>query len=241
MNRPLKDVVNEAVYIVRGQTQDNYTSWGKGELSRSIFTFTNFTITEVLKGDLKETKIVLRQPGGAKDGIEMHVPGAAGFARGEDIVVLLSPKNQDDGSYDVPGLVTGKYLVTERDGKTFLENSMGGGAFYDPQKAAGTLSYNSMLPYDAFKKLARGEPVPEAQLKQYEPSKAPPAKGAFESGHVHSHMPPPKVTPKAAPSAAAVAPIEEERSSLWMPISFGALLTAMAYFIYRMINKGGKG
>ena len=101
INRPFNDVVKESPLIVRGRAADQYTDWGKGGSSKAIFTYTQFIITEVLKGDLKETSILLRQPGGEKDGVELHVPGAAIFNRDEELVVLLGAFDAADKSYDV--------------------------------------------------------------------------------------------------------------------------------------------
>ena len=109
-NRPLGVVVNSAENIVRGKAGESYADWDTVDKKR-IFTYTSLLITEVLKGVLTEKQILIRQPGGSKDGIEMGVPGVANFVVGEDVVLQKKKKNQEDSSYDIPGFTTGKYNV----------------------------------------------------------------------------------------------------------------------------------
>jgi hypothetical protein len=91
VNRPLADVVQESPIIVRGRTGESYSQWDKSGRGQ-IFTYTPFTVSEVLKGALKETRILLRQPGGSAGDVAMNVPGTAMFTADEDVVVLLDEK-----------------------------------------------------------------------------------------------------------------------------------------------------
>jgi hypothetical protein len=250
VNRPIGDVVKEADSIVRGRTGDAYSDWGK--TTRQIFTYTNFVVTEVLKGKISETKILLRQPGGSKDGMEMGVPGAASFSPGEDVVVLLGKKNQDDGSYDVPGLATGKFNIVAGDnGEPTLVNSLGGGAIYDPNKDPRTLSYNARIPLEVFKRVAHGEDVPEASHKQFEESKKPAPPGSYESDHDSAHKPDPKKESKSARSGAGADPNSgsqiqndtqasaEQKASSWVPLSFIALAAIGAFALWFFLRSKG--
>jgi hypothetical protein len=168
VNRPLQDVLDESSIIVRGKTGDSFTEYGVSD--KSIYTYTYFYVTEVIKGDLKKDKIKLRQPGGSKDGLEMHVPGTASFNMDEDVVLLLGDYNKDDDSYDIPGFATGKYIVKEEGSKIYLENSLGASSFYDPNKTLETQSYSSKIEYDLFKKLAQKK-IKNLNFKQFLQSK----------------------------------------------------------------------
>ncbi|MBI2606945.1 MAG: hypothetical protein HYW49_12800 [Deltaproteobacteria bacterium] len=242
MNRPLKDVVQESALIVRGRTGESYSDWGKSE-SRTIYTYTHFAVTEVFKGKLGETNIVLRQPGGSKDGIELHVPGAATFTPGEDIVVLLGPRFAEDGSYDVPGFTTGKYNVIEKDGRVFLESSLGGGEVYHPGKDSHSDSYDSRVPIEVFRELARGGNPPQADRKQF--SSAAPSTGP--KGVTAPQAPtagagtsvPQKTSPSQGVNAAFDTASSEEKRPLWIPLSFLALIAAGGFLIWRLLKKGG--
>ena len=240
MNRPLGDVVNESPIIVRGRTGESYSQWDKSGRGQ-IFTYTSFSISEVLKGSLKETKIILRQPGGNAGNIEMNVPGTANFTSDEDVVVLLGEKNADDDSYDVPGLATGKYnVVPGENGEPYLVNSLGGGAVYEPNKDVRTMSYNSKIPLEVFRRVAKGEDVPEAAHKQYEGSKKSAPPGAFDADH-HKHVAPPTTSPAPSVAPAPNEPVVEAKSgSLWIPISFGifaALAGILLWWILRKDNE----
>lgn len=220
----MSEAVKESPNIVRGRTGESYSKWDKSH--QRIYTYTSFTVTEVLRGNLKETKILVRQPGGSADGMEMNVPGTASFHSDEDVVLLLGEHNSEDESYDVPGFTTGKYnVVNGPNGEPMLVNSLGGAAVYDPKKDTKTLSYNSSVPLEVFRRIAKGEDVPEASHHQYERSNKPAPQGAYEADHDrHSHTVP-KASPsvKAPASDSSVEKPEEPKSNLWVPLSFAAL------------------
>lgn len=243
INRPLGEAVKESAFIVRGKAGESYSDWDK-QGQRRVYTYTYFNVVEVLRGNLKESQILVRQPGGSKDGMEMNVPGVAHFQLGEEVVLLLGEHNSEDDSYDVPGFTTGKYnLVKGERGETFLVNSLGGAAIYDPNKDAKTQSYNSRIPLDVFRRIAKGEEVPEASSPQFKGSQKPAPKGAFEADHdQHSH---PRQPQRPAPVPTKVAgptePIEEESSGggLWVPLSFALLaLSGIAIFLIATRSKG---
>lgn len=243
VNRPLSEAVNEAPNIVRGKTGDSYSDYDKDH--RRIFTYTRFTVTETLRGDLKAgNPILLRSPGGSKDGMEMHVPGAAQFSSDEDVVLLLGARNAEDDSYDIPGFATGKYEVRRgKNGELELINSLGAAAVYDPRKDPKTLSYNARIPLELMRKIARGETVPQATQNQFESSSKPAPPNAYEAGHKHPEVVPSKDLPN-QPHPPSVPPpppsFEPEKkgdttSGLWVPLSFAivGLIGALAawYFL----------
>ncbi len=238
VNRPFNDVIKESPIIVRGRASDQYTDWGKGKQSKAIFTYTTFIISEVLKGELKETSILLRQPGGEKDGTELHVPGAATFQRDEDLVVLLGNKDTDDNSYDVPGLTTGKYNVVEQNGELYLESSLGAAAVYDPNKDAGTMSYNSKIPLDVFRKVAKGQEMANAPSHQFEQSKEKPKANAFEADHEkHSEVAHQEVAKVNAPKEIETKQ-ESQSNSIWITLSFAFMAILGGFTLFKMLAKG---
>lgn len=233
-NRPLGEVVKEAPHIVRGQaTAEPYSDWDKSG-RRSLYTYTPFLVVEVLKGDLKrDSQILLRQPGGSKDGLEMNVPGTARFAQNEEVVVLLSQQNQD-GSYDVPGLTTGKYQIVEgENGEPELVNSLGGGMVYDPAANHETLSYNARIPLEVFRQIARGEQVPESLHKQFE-------RGA-KPGEDEHHPPRGLQSEQSQESEQqAVAEARPAKRSIWLPMVFALLALVGALGLWRIISRKGR-
>lgn len=233
INRPLGDVVKETPNIVRGRAGENYSEWDKTG-RKALYTYTRLDITEVLKGSIRESQILLRQPGGSKDGMEMSVPGTANFNAGEDVVVLLGERNKEDDSYDVPGFTTGKYNVsTSEGGAPVLINSLGGGAVYDPQKAPGTLSYNAKIPLDVFRSVAKGDDIPEAGHRQFQQSPKPAPQTAYDAGHHH-------VEPTPVPSESAVAPVAEptpkNSKSWWIPVSFFIVAVSGIWLVLKLLK-----
>jgi predicted Zn-dependent peptidase len=71
---------------------------------------TELTVKEVLKGELDKSTIEIREIGGTIGQATLEVPAAAQFTRGEDIVVLLSNRDED-GAYELDGMGLGKFYV----------------------------------------------------------------------------------------------------------------------------------
>jgi|GEM_PF-656775 len=114
IDQPFPDTIQDAPVIVRGKIGKRSVNWGTAaDGGKQIYTFNDLDIEEVLKGQIEQKSIVIRELGGEKDGIGMHVAGASHFNVGEDVMVLLSEQNSE-GSYNVRGLMMGKYNV-ERD------------------------------------------------------------------------------------------------------------------------------
>jgi hypothetical protein len=112
ITRPLSEVTQRTPTIVRGRIGSSYADWANNtDGSRRIYTFYDLQVSEVFKGDPKaNSSIQIRELGGEKDGIGMQVSGAAQFSKGEDVVLMLGEKNPD-GSYNVQGLMTGKFAI----------------------------------------------------------------------------------------------------------------------------------
>lgn len=121
IEQPFPDTVQEAPIIVRGKVGKTSANWGKGaDGGKRIYTFNDLDVQEVFKGHLDTRSIVIRELGGEKDGIGMQVAGTSYFEPGEDVVVLLSERNSEN-SYEVRGLMMGKYnLKTDASGKEYL-------------------------------------------------------------------------------------------------------------------------
>lgn len=112
---PFPDLIGEAPAVVRGTIGTSSSDWVLGEDgSKRIYTFYQLQVGEVFKGDVSGTNILVREMGGEKDGVGMQVAGAAQFARGEDVVLLLGEQDKD-GSYEVRGLASGKFNLRRQE------------------------------------------------------------------------------------------------------------------------------
>lgn len=119
--QPFPQIIEQAPVIVRGKVGMNYSDWGKdGEGIKRIYTYYELQVTEVLKGPLRSNSIVFRELGGEKDGVGLQIAGASQFEKGEDVVVLLKSKNSES-SYDIQGMMMGKYNIqTDSTGQEIL-------------------------------------------------------------------------------------------------------------------------
>lgn len=124
--RPFPDVVESAPIVVRGTAGKSYSNWlDDPQGGRILFTFTELSIEEVLKGLPLGNSILVREMGGKKDGVGLEVPGTAVFKQGESVVVFLGNKNQDTvGSYSVWNMMLGKYHIQQKDGDEWLEGGV---------------------------------------------------------------------------------------------------------------------
>ena len=124
VKKTFERAVSDSESIIRGTIGMTYTNWAKvQEGTPRIFTFTELTLDEVLKGDLTVPgkTVILRELGGEKDGVGLQIPGAARFKRGEEVVVFISLPPNADGSFTLRGMEMGKYnLVPGDDGGTYL-------------------------------------------------------------------------------------------------------------------------
>lgn len=118
MPLPFPERIEEADAIVRATVGNSHTEWSTGrDGSKRIYTFTEVTPREVIKESasqpLPSQSFMVRELGGMKDGVGMQVSGTAHLTRGEDVVLMLGRANSD-GSYDIRGMMMGKYNL-ERD------------------------------------------------------------------------------------------------------------------------------
>ena len=242
-NRPLGAVVQEATFIVRGHARSSHSDWGHGSNQRTIFTYTDFEVTENLKGKTHSDRIVLRQPGGSKDDIEMAVPGTAAFSPGEEVVVTLAQADPSDGAYDVLNFTAGKYNVVNENGETYLVNSLSSGEIYDPgSHNPKDLSYTSKVSLQTFKKIIEGSAPEAAEQKQFSPS---PSSSKLTSKTKTSHidqspMPEPTNSAIASPQAHQEK-LDSKDSNPWVIISFLLIFFGVGLGLWWLLGTGAKG
>lgn len=114
VSRPLSETTQKSPTLVRGKVNSSgYSDWVKTpDGGRRIYTYYEIQVSEVFKGDPKSgTSIQIRELGGEKDGVGLQIAGTARFSPGEDVVLTLGEKNAD-GSYDLRGMMTGKFSIT---------------------------------------------------------------------------------------------------------------------------------
>lgn len=118
---PFPQAVQQTERIVRGRVLGSEPAWAIGpDGNRRIYTFIELDLDEALKGEFGGRTLRVRELGGAIGKVGLQVPGTAKFSEGEDVVLFLGRKNSDD-SYDLRGLMMGKYEVRrDESGNEFL-------------------------------------------------------------------------------------------------------------------------
>ena len=89
------------------------------EGGKTIYTFANLDVKEVLKGTLNFNRILIRKIGGSKDGMTLEIPSSPEFTEGEETVLFLGPEKEDH-SFEVTGLELGKYGLQDQNGQVVL-------------------------------------------------------------------------------------------------------------------------
>ncbi|MBI2711523.1 MAG: hypothetical protein HYX41_01495 [Bdellovibrio sp.] len=115
------DSVRGTPVIIRGKVGMSYSDWGHdADGVRRVYTFYEVQGPEGLKGDVAAQSVMIRELGGTKDGVGLVIDGTASFEKGEDVVVFLRDRNSE-GTYDVNGMMMGKYdVVSGSDGHEYL-------------------------------------------------------------------------------------------------------------------------
>ncbi|MEK6578401.1 MAG: hypothetical protein AABZ55_04170 [Bdellovibrionota bacterium] len=186
--RPFSETVQDAPQIARGHIGMTYVDWARSpDGTKRLFTYYELTIDEIIKGTISSKSIQMRELGGEKDGIGMQVAGTAKFTRGEDVVVFLGDKNLDS-SYDVRGMMMGKYNINidEKGQETLVGPGLtapsGSGIVHDDGHAPGQddTQVQTTWTMEALRQLVRDQGG---------------GKKPSESGVVSSKIPGLKVTP----------------------------------------------
>src|SRR5258708_1699020 len=97
--------------IVTGRVTD--ISTGRDINTNAIYTYVTVLVDDVLKGDIAERSIVIKQLGGEIGNEGLRVADQAAFGRGEDVLIFLATRPRDQTLYTT-GLGQGKWLI-ERD------------------------------------------------------------------------------------------------------------------------------
>ncbi len=122
LERPFPDTVQDAPNVIRGKIGATSAEWVKGDDgTKRIYTYYELVVDDSFKGKIERaTTIQIRELGGEKDGVGMHVSGTAQFNKEEDVVVFLGERNADN-SFDLRSMMMGKYnLQKDEEGNEYL-------------------------------------------------------------------------------------------------------------------------
>ena len=105
----LQDLAKKSETIAMARVDDVSARWDENH--KEIYTYINLKVLDGVKGSRKDDVLTIRQLGGSVDNLISYVPGMPAFARGEEVVVFLSPKDRAGYPW-VMGLQQGKYSVS---------------------------------------------------------------------------------------------------------------------------------
>ncbi len=161
---PFSQFTKSTALIIRGVTTNIHAEYSSNQLGeKTIFTYADLSIKDVIKGNVSGSNIKIRRLGGTLDGVTLEVPSSVELNENEDGVFFLS-EERDDHTYEVTGMELGKFLLEKSKGQEILK----GGLFhYSPHThldegtqafQAGDLSEN-LKPWslDQLKDLVRSQ------------------------------------------------------------------------------------
>lgn len=121
----LDRMTKESQLIVYGKVISQYSIWE----DKSIYTYTTIEIYDVLKGNYKSKKVVVKQMGGTVGYISQVVDGTPKLKLGKEVVLFLRDWK---GAYWIHSIVLGHYNVIVEKGKKFVFNDLNNIGLIDP-------------------------------------------------------------------------------------------------------------
>ena len=119
----LVQMARRAQHVVRATVVGQASEW---DPHHKPVTLTKLRVAHRYKGEAP-SEVVVRQPGGAVDGLEMRVAGAARFVSGEDVVLFL--EEAADGRLVPLTMGGGKFAVVKVASGPVLERAVEGLSF----------------------------------------------------------------------------------------------------------------
>lgn len=110
----LGELVTEAGAVVRARALLSESHWERGE----IWTFTNFEVSDALKGNVSRL-VTVRTLGGRSGNLRSIVEGAPQFRSGEEVYLFLRP--DDSQAFQILGWSQGTFRV-QTEAHTGAEN-----------------------------------------------------------------------------------------------------------------------
>ena len=121
----LRELTRSSSTIAVAQATRVWSQWTPDH--RLIYTYTEFSVKQALKGSPSST-IVVQQLGGSVGDVKMTVAGVEHWRSGDETVLFLNPNQSGNGTYLVTGLLQGDFRVSrDRNGRSMVTNPVGSG------------------------------------------------------------------------------------------------------------------
>lgn len=182
--------------MVHGIIHNVRTEEGVTEGGKTIYTFADVEVKEVLKGSVPAASgIIVRKLGGTKDQLTLEIPGSPQFTENEESVLFLDtiPNSQ---LYEVVGMELGKFGLKEENGEKILTGGIftfaSGEEAHDQTTPPGEDLSENTKPWsirelkDLVSKQANGNPTPADTIRKPDTTHANPLTSFFST---HSENP----------------------------------------------------
>jgi len=103
---PVSDLADSSAVVALGRVSSVAAQADAG----SIYTYVTLDVTEVLKGQLSERRVMVKQLGGTLPDLGLYISDQATFTPGEEVLVFLAVRPRD-GTLYTAGLSRGKWQV----------------------------------------------------------------------------------------------------------------------------------
>lgn len=124
----LERLTQESSHVVEARIVSSESKWNPQHTL--IFTYTKIEVTKTLKGT-PQSSVVVKQIGGSAEGYTQKVAGVRYAKPGQQSVLFLRPSAQQDGTFEITGLMQGNFAVQKSArGETLVSNGVPGVSAY---------------------------------------------------------------------------------------------------------------
>jgi hypothetical protein len=121
-------LTNESSHVVEARIVSSDSRWNPQHTL--IFTYTKVEVVKTLKGG-SQSSLVVKQIGGSAEGYTQKVAGVRYAKPGEQSVLFLRPSAQQDGTFEITGLMQGNFAVQKSaSGERLVSNGVPGISTY---------------------------------------------------------------------------------------------------------------
>lgn len=106
-----EELVKTSEIIVIGEVEDVKAQWSKD--GKTIFTSASIVISDVIRGNIAQKKIIVEYEGGEVGDIGLRVSDVSPLSNGEKVILFLrSGKSKQEGVvHNIVGKAQGKYTI----------------------------------------------------------------------------------------------------------------------------------
>jgi hypothetical protein len=121
-------LTSESSHVIEARVVSSESKWNSQHTL--IFTYTTIQVMKTLKG-VPQSSLVVKQIGGSAEGYTQKVAGVRYAKPGEQSVLFLRPSSQQDGTFEITGLMQGNFAVQKSaKGETLVSNGLPGVSAY---------------------------------------------------------------------------------------------------------------